>query len=95
MKSLQVTAALVLGLMLTSCSLLNSAGSMVNGMINALGRTAGSLGHLGQADTPGELLDQGPDAVATRGAMIAARGTYRGWPSAASAADTARSMASR
>ena len=82
MKILLLPTVCVLALTLSGCSLLSSAGSMLNVMVNALGRT------VSQADTPGSRSDT--DAVAQRGSEIAAKGTFGGAaaPAAAIKADT-------
>lgn len=83
MKILLLPAVLILALTLSGCSLLSSAGSLVNGMFDAIGRT------FSQADTPGgEVIDT--DAVAQRGAEISAKGTHGGTDAPADTSSTGK-----
>ncbi len=72
MKILSLSAVCVLSLTLTGCSLLSSAGSLLNGMVQAVGRT------LADAEKPAAAPGADPAGVEQRGAAIAARGMYAG-----------------
>ena len=87
MKILRLAAASALALSLTSCSLLGSAGTLLNGMVKALGRT------VAENDTSG-AGSFGPDAVSQRGSEIAARGAFGGSGTSATG-HAADSVASR